>query len=133
MLLSSLPSSWQSFVTAQGSAPDLTLPALIGKILQEDIMRRNLNHKKEEMPSVQAFYANQRGGRGSRNNRGGRSHDGRSSNSCQRNEIQTTTKSIYPSNSAHSSSKNHHHRPCKKGGNNNTRRQDNWDSHSKKE
>lgn len=44
MLLSALPSSWRSFVTTQCGVVNLTLQqSLIGKILQEDIMRNPTN------------------------------------------------------------------------------------------
>lgn len=42
MLLSFLPPKWSSFVTIQETIANITLPTLLGRILQEDTIRQNV-------------------------------------------------------------------------------------------
>lgn len=52
MLLSALPPTWSSFVTTQGTVANLTLPILIGRILQEDTMHKNSRNNSTSTSST---------------------------------------------------------------------------------
>lgn len=62
MLLATLPPTWRPFVTTQGNDPNLSLPALINKIMQEDAIRNPRDETDTHTPGT-AFA----GGRGNSN------------------------------------------------------------------
>lgn len=50
MLLVALPSSWRPFVTTQSNTVNLTLPLLISKIMQEEVMRNPSEDSDAKVP-----------------------------------------------------------------------------------
>lgn len=63
MLLAALPPSWRPFVTTQANIAGLTLPTLINRICQEDVMRNGRSDLEPRSPGS-ALAATSSWGRG---------------------------------------------------------------------